>query len=90
MVNGGGARNPQRTKAAGKPKKLRGQRPVNLKNFLLSPPERQRTQPFYTTRRRQAALTCAVRRAPFSKTAAKGGHHNPQPEKLSNLRTLRP
>ena len=29
------------------------------------PPERQRTQPFYTTRRRQAAPTCAVRRAPF-------------------------
>ena len=35
-----------------------GQRPVNLKNlFTFASLERQRTQPFYTTRRRQADIT---------------------------------
>ena len=48
----------------------------------LSPPERKRTQPFYTTR--------GVSRAPFLKSAPEGRHHNPRPERPSNLRTLRP
>ena len=49
--------------------------PLNLLNPLnpsrraapmaIPSPERKRIQPFYTTRRLQAAPTCAVRRAPF-------------------------
>ena len=39
---------------------------LKLRRSRHLPLERQRTQPFCTTRRREAAPTCAVRRAPFS------------------------
>ena len=47
----------------------------------LSPLERKRTQPFYTTR--------GVSRAPFY-NLRRSRHRNPRPERPSNLRTLRP